>query len=88
MVKVIEANFCFCIFGENSKIQNDRHFWGEEIFFKIAKSTLLRYPVGQKFRPILHGLGDRHIYVFAMYLLLRRLKLIPSTTIPRKQLTL
>ena len=26
----------------NSKIQNGRHFWGEEIFLKIAKSTLLR----------------------------------------------
>ena len=31
-VKEIEANFCFAIFGENSKIQNGRHFWGE-IFF-------------------------------------------------------
>ena len=26
MVKEIEANLCFSIFGENSKIQNDRHF--------------------------------------------------------------
>ena len=34
---------------------------------KIAKSTLLRYPVGQKFRrncSITHSLGDRHIYGF------------------------
>ena len=23
----------FCIFGQNSKIQNGRHFWGGEIFF-------------------------------------------------------
>ena len=25
-VKEIEANLCFAIFGENSKIQNGRHF--------------------------------------------------------------
>ena len=48
-VKEIEANLCFAIFGKNSKIQNGRHFWGEENFFKIAKSTMLRYPVGRKF---------------------------------------
>ena len=45
-VKEIEANSCFAIFGKNSKIQNGRHFWGGENFLKIAKSTLLRYPVG------------------------------------------
>ena len=33
MVKEIEANFCFAIFGKNLKIQNGRHFWGGEIFF-------------------------------------------------------
>ena len=49
MVKEIEANLCFTIFGKNSKIQNGRHFWGGENFLKIAKSTLLRYPVGRKF---------------------------------------
>ena len=41
--------------------------WGEKFFLKITKSTLLKYPVGQKFRrnrSISHGLGDRHIYVF------------------------
>ena len=48
-VREIEANFCFSIFGKNLKIQNGRHFWEEEIFLKIAKSTLLRYPVGRKF---------------------------------------
>ena len=32
-VKEIEANLCFSIFGKISKIQNGRHFWGEEIFF-------------------------------------------------------
>ena len=50
MVKEIETNLCFAIFGKNSKIQNGCHFWGGEIFLKIAKSTFLRYPVGWKFR--------------------------------------
>ena len=57
-VKEIEANSCFAIFGKNSKIQNGRHFWGGENFLKIAKSTMLRYPVGRKFwqnRSISHG---------------------------------
>ena len=57
-VKEIEANLCFAIFGKNSKNQNGRHFWGREIFLKIAKSTFLRYPVGRKFRrnrSISHG---------------------------------
>ena len=31
-VKEIEANLCFAIFGNNSKIQNGHHFWGGEIF--------------------------------------------------------
>ena len=34
-VKEIEANLCFTIFGKNSKIQNGRHFWGGENFFKL-----------------------------------------------------
>ena len=42
-VKEIEANLCFAIFGKNSKIQNGRHFWGGEIFLKIANNTFLRY---------------------------------------------
>ena len=57
-VKEIEANLCFAIFGKNSKIQNGRHFWGGEIFLKITKSTMVRYPVGRKFRrnrSISHG---------------------------------
>ena len=49
-VKEIEANLCFAIFGKNSKIQNGRHFWGGENFLKIAKNTMLRYPVSRKFR--------------------------------------
>ena len=54
-VKEIEANLCF---GKNSKIQNGRHFWGGENFWKIAKIAFLRYPVGGKFRrnhSISHG---------------------------------
>ena len=57
-VKEIEANFCFAIFGKNSKIQNGRHFWGGENFLKIAEIAFLRYPVGRKFRrnrSISHG---------------------------------
>ena len=38
-VKQIEANLCCAIFGKNSKNQNGRHFWGGEIFLKIAKSN-------------------------------------------------
>ena len=49
-VKEIEAILCFAIFGKNLKIQNGRHFWGGEIFLRIAKSTFLTYPVGRKFR--------------------------------------
>ena len=47
-----------CVFPFLAKIPNGRHFWGEENFLKIAKSTFLRYPVGRKFRrnrSILHG---------------------------------
>ena len=50
MVKEIEANLCFPTFGKKSKIQNGLHFWGGENFLKSAKSTLLRCPVGKKFR--------------------------------------
>ena len=58
LVKEIEANLCFCIFGKNLKIQNGRHFWGEENVLQIACSTLLTYPEGGKFRrnrSISHG---------------------------------
>ena len=43
MVKEIEANLCFAIFDKNLKIQNGRHFRGREIFFLIAKNTMLKY---------------------------------------------
>ena len=36
-VKEIEANSCFAIFGKNSKIQNGRHFWGGENFWKLPR---------------------------------------------------
>ena len=41
MVKKIEANSCFSIFGKNLKIQNGRHFWEKEIFLKIARVHFL-----------------------------------------------
>ena len=40
MVKEIEANLCFAIFGKNSKIQNGRHFWGGENFFENCKDYI------------------------------------------------
>ena len=52
MVKEIEANLCFAIFGKNSKIQNGCHFWGGENFLKTAKITFLRYLVGENFDEI------------------------------------
>ena len=58
MVKEIEENLCFAIFGKTSKIQNGRHFWGGENVLKIAKIAFLRYPVRRKFcrnRSISHG---------------------------------
>ena len=58
-VKEIEANLCFAIFGKNSKNSKMAAiFWGGEKFFLITKSTMLRYPVGRKFRrnrSISHG---------------------------------
>ena len=42
MIKEIEANLCFAIFGKNSKIQNGCHFWGGENFLKIPESAFLR----------------------------------------------
>ena len=52
MVKEIVANSCFAIFGKNSKIQNGHHFWGGEIFLKIAKSKFLRYLCVENFDEI------------------------------------
>ena len=52
MVKETEANLCFAIFGKNLKIQNGRHFRGVEIFFKIAKNTMLKYLWVENFHEI------------------------------------
>ena len=41
----------------------------------------LRYPVGRKFRrnrSILHGLGDRHIYVFCCVAITQEVKVITT----------
>ena len=46
----IQAFLCFAIFAKISKIQNGRHFGRENFFLKIWKTTLQRYPAGQKFR--------------------------------------
>ena len=99
-VKEIEANLCFAIFGKISKIQNGRHFWGGENFLNIAKSTFLRYPVGQKFRrnrSISHGLGDMSTFAFfsiqnsqlLIYLIITHssMKQFPPKAIPYKLLT-
>ena len=40
MVKEIEGNLCFAIFGKTLKIQNGRHFWGGEIFFANCKDCI------------------------------------------------
>ena len=80
-VKETEANFCFSILGKNSKIQNGRHFGGEENILKIANSTFLRYPLGRKFRRnrfISHSLGDRHIYVFCYVTITQEVKAITT----------
>ena len=69
-VKEIEANLCFAIFGKNSKIQNGRHLWGGENFFKIGKSTILRIPCGSKILPkslYLAWLRDRSKLVFCHF---------------------
>ena len=48
MVKEIEANLCFSIFGKNSKIQNGRHFWGEEYFFLNWQEYIFKIPCGSE----------------------------------------
>ena len=46
-VKEIEAHLCFCSFSKNSKWPP---FLKRVKSFEIAKSSLLSYPVGRKFR--------------------------------------
>ena len=48
MVKEIEANLCFAIFGKNLKIQNGRHL-GEGNFFLNCQEYNVQIPVGRKF---------------------------------------
>ena len=57
-VKEIEANLCFAIFGKNSKIQNGRHFWGGEIFLKIANITFIWQKFENSKWPPLLGKGN------------------------------
>ena len=57
-VKEIEANLCFSIFWHKFENTKWRQFSGRGKFLKIAKTTLLRYRVGRKFRrnhSISHG---------------------------------
>ena len=74
-VKKIQANFCFSIFGKNLKIQNGRHFWEEENFLKIAKSTFLRYPMGRKFQRNNYFARLRQICVFPFLGKIRKFKM-------------
>ena len=68
MVKEIEANSCFAIFWQKFENSKWPPFLGRGNFFlKIAKITVLRYPVGRKFRrnrSISHGLGDMSTFAF------------------------
>ena len=48
MVKEIEGNLCFAIFGKNSKIQNGRHFGGGEIFFENCQEYNAEILCGSK----------------------------------------
>ena len=41
MVKEIEANLCFCIFRNNSKIQNGRHLGGRGKVFENWQEYIL-----------------------------------------------
>ena len=57
-VKEIEANLCFSIFDKNSKIQNGRHFGGEENFFENCRvhfSDTLWVEKFRRNRSISHG---------------------------------
>ena len=59
----------FCIFGENSKIQNGGHFWGEEIFFQNYKEYIAWLRCGSKISTISLYLArfrrQKQIWVFA-----------------------
>ena len=64
------SNFVFCHFGEKFENSKGPPYVGRGNFLKIAKSTFLRYPMGQKFRRnrfISHGEGDRSNFVFCHF---------------------
>ena len=77
MVKEIEPNLCFSIFGKNSKWPpilgrgNFFEYWQEYIFWIPCGSKNLT-----KSRSILHGFGDRHIYVFCYVAITQEVKAI------------
>ena len=48
MIKEIEANLCFAIFGKNSKVENGRHYLGGEIFFENCHEYIPKTPCGLK----------------------------------------
>ena len=61
------SNFVFCHFWQKFENSKWPPFLGRGKFFEIAKSTLLGYPVGRKFRrnrSISHGLGDMSTFAF------------------------
>ena len=51
---------------KNSKIQNGRHFWQVKYSLKLGKTSLHRYPAGQKFcrSHSIYGFRDTSIFVF------------------------
>ena len=59
MVKAIEANLCFTIFGKKIwKFKMAAIFGEMKFFLEIVKSTFLRYPVSRNFQrthSISHG---------------------------------
>ena len=63
-VKEIEAFLCFCIFGENSKIQNDRHFWKEEHLWNLSWVYCLDTLWGENFDEIAPSLTVKEIKAF------------------------
>ena len=50
-VQEIQAILSFTIFVKNAKIQNGRHCWKEENFWKNCESILHIYPAGPKISP-------------------------------------
>ena len=79
MVKEIEANLCFAIFGKYSKIQNGPHFWGGENFLKTATITFLGHPVVENFDEIALSRTVKEIEAnlcFAIFSKIRKFKMV------------